>query len=89
MKYIIFWTLIKIVYDPCPDMVKSHANKFGVVGNTMMNCSVVHCHSEIVGEKEKYFYNRDSANLFYKEAINYSKIWRSGISGVKIDSVKL
>lgn len=86
MKYIIFWSLSKIVFDPCPDIVKP--DKFGRVSMVQISCAAIHCHSEFLGIKHKIFFNRDSAIYFYREAFEQSRSsFNSGIESVMIDSL--
>lgn len=87
MKYIVFWSLFRLVSDPCPN--RAQPDKFGVMPSTYMSCAVYHCHSEFLGKRQQVFFNRDSAKLFYAEAFNRSKqIFSHEIDSVRIDSLK-
>lgn len=69
-KYIVFWTLVAWVSDPCPDTPRK--NEFGqyVPSNGYglnMSCLVAHGH-EVSRTYSKSFYAADSAHAFFDRA---------------------
>ena len=74
MKYIVLWSLLVQVSDPCTD-----SNPFGNGGG--ITCLVYHGHTERQ-QRSKVFTDRAEAFQFYNRGLN-----TYGIDSVKIDSI--
>ena len=90
MKYIIFWTLVYMVPDVCPDYGRK--DELGRVINPGIMCAVAHMKQE-KQSLSKVIYDRDSANSFYKMVVEESKVkdffGNNGVQSVRIDSLKI
>jgi hypothetical protein len=80
-KYIVIWCLSSIVFDESPRWC---FDEFG----RQYECPIK-SHWEIVCGKNKHFYNRDSAFIFYNRALKESKIDSSLYYIKQIDAVKI
>lgn len=75
MKYIVLWSLLVHVSDPCPD-----SNPFGI-NDGITSCLAYHGHTERQ-QRSKVFTNRAEAFQFYNRGLD-----TYGIDSLKIDSI--
>lgn len=79
--YVISWCVTSVTQIPCSDAFK--VNEFGIIENLVITCNVLHTKTETKCGFTKSFTDKDSANLFYNNALKQSEL-----SNIKIDTIK-
>ena len=85
--WIVTWCIVSVIQDPCPE--KPYTDKFGIVHDPSIGCTVFHAHKEYDCDHRATFIYRDSAVAFYDDATREQADHSSRIARVKFDSVKI